>query len=341
MWAITNLTNFKADRAFTRDAEGAEIWVVAARATFEFDTQGRVARAQTQQDVCIAPVYFGEPGRSSLQYDQDLVRTKSGTDILVHAHAHAPGGKPAAYVDVGWAVGPVTKQLRVHGDRVWERRPTGLEPSEPVPFVSLPIRYERAWGGLSTQGERDPANPVGIGRTTSPGNPVPNCEFSSNPICSPQHDGAPAGFGPIAHDWQPRLALAGTFDDDWQKNRHPLPPENFHDDYLCCAPKDQRAGQFLSGGEDVVLKNLTPEGLVRFQLPRIPLAFVTHIDGGAVHHSRILHTVILEPEERQIILVWQMALRCHHTLETLENTIVYEKTRLTHVEQTHWPEVGP
>jgi hypothetical protein len=330
MWAIINQTGFKADRAFVRDNDGAEIWIVVVRATFSFNSAGLVTLADSQQDVCLSPMYFGEPGCSSLHYDTDLVRTKSGTDIIVHATAHAPGAKPVSYLDVGWTVGAVTKQLRVYGDRVWENRLSGLAPSDPTPFASLPIRYERAWGGpLPRSDVRDPFNPAGIGRDASPGKPVPNCTFLDNPIRSPHHEGLPAGFGPIAYHWQPRAKLAGTYDEAWKTTRQPLVPVDFQDAYLRCAPADQQVNGFLVGGEEVTLRNLTPEGLVRFRLPYVSLGFITHIDGETAHHRRALHTVIIEPEDRRLIMIWQTALPCHHTLYTLSRTVVFEKKRIS------------
>jgi hypothetical protein len=175
---------------------------------------------------------------------------------------------------------------------------------------------------------RDPFNPVGVGCDTAPGKPVPNCELPSSPIRSPRHEGPPAGFGPIPYHWRPRVTLAGTYDDAWKRERHPLVPKDFQDAYLRCAPVDQQVHGFLSGGEEVVLSNLTPEGLVRFRLPRVHLGFTTFIGGGIVHHNSTIHTVILDPEDRQLIMVWQTALPCHHTLYTLKETVVFEKKRV-------------
>ncbi len=329
MWAINNRTRFEAGRAFARDADGAEIWIVALRATFSFDREGRVSIAENQQRVCVAPIYFNAPTDSSLRYDMDIVRSKPGTDIIVHAHAHTPDGKPAPHVDVAWTVGPLSKALRVFGDRVWELRSSTLMPSEPTPFVKFPIRYEHAWGGWMPQGDvRDSMNPVGVGRVAAPGKPVPNCEHPDNPIRSSLYKGHPAGFGPIPYHWQPRVALAGTYDDTWKRTRQPLIPNDFQDAYLRCAPVDQQVNGFLTGGEDVVLRNLTPDGIVRFRLPRIGLGFTTRIGGENVHHAHAMHTVIIEPEDRQIILVWQTSLPCHHTLYTLEETTIFEKELL-------------
>ena len=331
MWAVNNQTRFKADRAFVRDVDGAEIWLVAVRATFQFNSAGEVTLADEQQDVVLAPKYFGEPGKSSLRYDMDLVRVKPGTDILLHASAHAPDGQPASSVDVSWQVGPLSKQLRVYGDRTWQRGPIGLAASRPEPFAVMPIRYERALGGLLSSredGPRDPANTVGVGRARVAGGPVPNCEFLKQSLFSSKATALAPGFGPIPCDWHPRVKFAGTYDDVWKKERQPLLPTDFQDDYYRCAPADQQVNGFLQGGEEVVLRNLTPEGLVSFQLPRVTLGFNTHIDSGVQRHRAQLYTVILEPDERRLMMVWQTALPCHHTLYTLKQTTVIEKERV-------------
>jgi hypothetical protein len=334
MWAITNQTKFKAERTFARDADGAEIWIVAVRATFSISLDGQVAVAEEQDDVCLAPKYFGEPGRSSLRYDTDLVRTKPGTDVMLHAHAHAPYGRPVQALDVSWTVGSLSKEIRVVGDRVWwnasfNPRSVDLVPSEPQPYLSCPISYERAWGGVLPGGDaRDPFNPAGIGTNAAPGQPVPNIEYPANPVRSSRYNGPPAGFGPIPCDWQPRVKFAGTYDEAWQKERQPLVPKDFQDSYYRCAPADQQVNGFLKGGEEVILRNLTPEGLLRFRLPQVSLGFNTRIVGGTTHHRAQLHTVIMEPEERRLIMVWQTALPCHHTLYTLKETVVFEKERM-------------
>jgi hypothetical protein len=290
---------------------------------------GEVTAAPDQQDVCLVPKHFGDMGHTSLQYDADLVRTKPGTDVILHARAYAPGGWAVPAVDVSWTVGRLSKKLRVLGDRVWELGWSDLLPSQPLPFVSLPIRYEQAWGGvLSGTDARDPFNPVGVGADAAPGSPVPNFEDPDNPIRSSRHTGPPAGFGPIPCHWQPRQKLAGTYDEAWQKERQPLVPKDFQEAYFRCAPADQQLDGFLQGGEQVVLRNLTPNGLLRFRLPRVALAFNTRIGGGTTHHRGRLHTVIIEPEDGRLIMVWQSALPCHQTLYTLTETIVSEKERV-------------
>jgi hypothetical protein len=61
MWALANQTKFKAERTFARDADGAEVWIVAVRATFSIQPDGQVLVAEEQQDVCQVPKFFGDP----------------------------------------------------------------------------------------------------------------------------------------------------------------------------------------------------------------------------------------------------------------------------------------
>ena len=331
MWAIANQTRFKAERTFVRGRDGAEIWVVVVRATFDFDRQGKVSLAAEQQDVRQVPVYSGTPGLSGLRYDLDTVRTKSGTDLTLNASAHAPQGRPVTQLDVSWQVGPVSKTLKVFGNRTWQKGLLGFSPGPPAGFTVMPIIYERALGGpLSEKPDapRDPANTAGVGRVALAGTPVPNVEYPDQPVRSPTSNARVAGFGAIPCEWQPRVKLAGTYDDAWKSHRQPLVPDDFDDRYFRCAPADQQADGFLKGGEDVVLRNLTPEGLTRFQLPRVSLGFRTRIAGGATNHGGQLHTVIIEPDERRLVMVWQSALPCHHTLYSLLDTTVFEKDRV-------------
>jgi hypothetical protein len=332
MWHLVNHTRFKAERAFARDLHGAEVWLVAVRGTFSLDKAGNLQSAEAQAEVCRAPEYMGEPGRSSLRYAPDLVRTKLRTDVLLHGCAYAPGRRPISHVEVFLKVGPVSKRLRVWGDRIWKPSLLGPKPGAPEPFTRLPITYERAYGGTvlgNAPGQilQEVRNPVGIGLVPAPGAPLPNVEYPEHPVGTKEWK-YPAGFGPIPPDWSPRRELAGTFDAAWEQRRMPLLPLDFQDTHFQCAPEDQQAPDFLRGGEEVLLEGLTQEGVWRFRLPRITLGFRTRINGGTVDHRAELHTVILEPDSRRVTLVWQTALPCHHTLYSLEQTTVYEKVQL-------------
>lgn len=335
MWAVENQTRFATERTFVRDRDGSEIWLVAVRATFDILPTGELRVSKVQDSVVLAPQYLGEPGHSSLRCDSDLPRTKPGTDVLLNGYAYAPGGKPVPHVLATLSVGSIKKTLAITGDRTWSRGVLGWKVNEPQPFTKMPITYERAFGGkfpddaTKRQLERANENPVGVGLNPNEGAIAPNIEYPASSLSSNPTDIRIAGFGAISCAWTPRRQLAGTYDEAWQKNRQPLVPLDFQDKYFFSAPSDQQVPGGLRGGESVELRNLTPNGLLHFQLPRHTFGFRTSIDGGSIHHRGSLHTVLIEPEYPRLIMVWHTSLPCHHTLYTLMRTVVFEKERLS------------
>ena len=74
----------------------------------------------------------------------------------------------------------------------------------------------------------------------------------------------PAGFGPIARHWEPRVRWAGTYDKRWQRTRKPLLPDDFDDRFHQCAPEDQQVDGGLIGGELVELLTSRRKAAWRF-----------------------------------------------------------------------------
>src|SRR5262245_24217168 len=144
MWQVDNRTPFATERGWVRDRNGAEIWLVALKCTFDIRPDGSLVVSEEQPPVLRVPEHHGEPGKSSIRYEADLILTKKTTDIIVVGHAHAPGGRPITEMEVGFRLGPVQKMLQVTGDRAWGV--TGR--SSPEPFVKMPLVYERAFGGV-------------------------------------------------------------------------------------------------------------------------------------------------------------------------------------------------
>jgi hypothetical protein len=329
MWQVNNRTPFAVDRDWVRDRHGAEVWVVVVKATFDIKSDGSVEPSEEQPPVVRSPEYHGDPKKSSLKYDTDIVLTKNRTDVVVNGHACAPRGTSATALDVSFRVGPIEKSLRVFGDRRWNT--VGI--SAPQPFTKMPILYERAFGGLDPKSERpdrdwDWRNPVGRGFAVDAASlddaMLPNIEWPHRLISSRTDRPEPAGYGAIASHWQPRVSFAGTYDDHWIQTRHPLLPEDLDDRFFQCVGSDQQAPGYLSGGESVQLTNLTPDGVLEFTLPKLYLGFDTHFHGGdhLIHDRRHLHTVVLEPDYPRLSLVWQSTLACHSKVHKLRHTIV-------------------
>lgn len=329
MWTVDNSTPFRVATAIVRDKDGAENLVVVVKGTFSILDSGSCQIAAEQVEPVRVAQYNGDPTASSLICDEDFVPTKPTTDILLLGHAYAPQGSQTREIDVGLRVGPIEKLLHVFGDRVWQSGVLRLSPSEPEPFDRLPLVYERAYGGprllqSAPAGKWERRNPVGVGfagaSNAKAGDLLPN-------IVDQGGSTAPAGFGPIARHWAPRIDFAGTYDDRWRKTRFPLLPADCDDRFHQSAPADQQPPSYLQGGEPVALVNLTPLGLLRFELPRVWLVFHTRIGSEVrVHHAK-LHTVLIEPDVLRVVMTWHTILRCHGRTHKIQRLHVRQRPR--------------
>jgi hypothetical protein len=332
MWMTDNETAYAAERNWVRDERGRHHWIVAVRATFVVDPRGKLALADEQPPPALDPEYVGDPAESSLRWDSDLLYVKPCTDVIAEAHAHAPHGRPVTSRHLRLRVGPVHKEIVVHGDRRYERGPVGLRTTPPHPFTCKPVVYEAAFGGTDTSSEDprehgiDARNPIGRGFSMNPrhlaGTMAPSIAYPNRNIAR----AGPAGFGPIAPSWQPRRALAGTYNEQWARQRRPLLPTDYDPLFASCAPEDQRPRRHLRGGEPVELVGMHAEGDIRFDLPKIRLAFTTHFGRRRRHHQGRLVTVLLRPEERQVSMVWQTSIVvAPQDGDYLDRTVVTEK----------------
>lgn len=333
MWSLDNRTPFAAGRSWIRDGVGAEVWVVAVKATYDILPDGTTVIAAEQSAVNVGPV--PHPGLDSLLYETDLGPAKSATDIVLNGHAYAQDNKPVTELPVGFRVGPITRTAKICGDRLWQPGMLFASPSKANPFVSMPMVYERAFGGDSPDLPRSSGNPAGRGVAPDAEGHIwlPNIESIEKPMRSPGDRPPVMGFGAIPTHWSGRRKYAGTYNDAWQEHRSPLLPTDLDPRHWQIAPPEQQVPTRLKGGEPVVLINLTrpgyaPDGKLAFKLPKISLAFETLFYDGAKETSRsVIHTVILEPDFPRVSIVHHIALPCHPKVNLLNRTRIMLKRR--------------
>jgi hypothetical protein len=251
-------------------------------------------------------VHMDDIGRS-LRYGTDLVPFKLRGEVTVAALCRPPTPQ-TRNCDVTIALGPIQKTLRVSGDRAFP------DPVKTEPFETLPIRWERTFGGLSfTQ------NPLGRGMEPwpTPSGPVhylPNVEYPDERMNKPGDRVRPASLAPILPHWSPRLEQQGTRDQRWAAFRAPLPPVDFDPQAHQAAPADQqlRDGEFFRGDEPLTLTNLHPKiSVFRGGLPgrrlrvfverRVPYGEPAPFEEVAMK----LDTVHVDTEAETVTLVWR------------------------------------
>ena len=314
---VDNRTPFAFEALFLADEELRPLLVPLVKATFTIGEDGRCRRADEQ----LAPSLEGEcwgkdPETSSYRYEPEVAFVKPSTDVVLIGHAHAPDSQTTE-MRGGLRGGALSKQLLVTGDRVWFRTAGIVSATRPLPFQKVPLVYERAFGGWD-RGHPDPAkhsceprNHVGTGYRASGGFQeglhLPNIEDPRAPIGSFGDRPPPAGFGFVSPHWKPRALLAGTYDEAWQTSRAPVLPRDFDRRHLNAASAGLVADGYLRGDETVAGLGVTPDGRLHFALPGVPPPAVEiALVGGAPRPVALnLDTVIIEPDERRVILLWR------------------------------------
>lgn len=323
---VDNPTDLVAHPQVIADKEGERL-VVMVKATFLREADGTIELApkRWQRKLRFADVPWGEPEKSSILYPADICVRKPGTDVIIVAKAHAPGGKPVPTFDAGVRVGPLQKIVRIFGLRVWAAEGTGLSPPRPVAEVEM--RYDNAWGGIDDSDPDDileePRNPVGTGVTQDHGalthKPAPSIEDPAEPILTSRTRPPPAGLGAIGRHWEPRRRHLGTYDPKWLEDRAPLPPKDQDDRMNLCATPDLVATPPLKGGEEAALHNLMPGGgTMSFLLPKLCVSVEFRVKGRPHEVIRpYLDTILIDtlanPREQDkpltIEYVWRASVK--------------------------------
>ncbi|ATB41507.1 hypothetical protein CYFUS_006973 [Cystobacter fuscus] len=312
--AINNQTPFAVEPLALADEELRPLVVVVVKATYLLEKDG-LKLADTPVPVSLTGETWGEPGQSSYRYEPETAFTKLATDVVLNGHAYAPA-RNTTELEVEVRVGPLRKVVRVVGDRVWVRSLGQVSMTRPLSFEKLPLVYERAFGGRDRTAtapanpQFEPHNPVGAGFRASPrhyeeGLRLPNLEDPARPLIQFGQRVPPVGFGFISPDWQPRAALAGTYDKAWESGRKPLLPRDFDRRYFNAASPGLVAPGYLQGNEPVLLVNASPKERLTFQLPGVRPRVCAALEGGPIEPVMSLDTVILEPDARRVLLLWR------------------------------------
>jgi hypothetical protein len=331
-----NRTPFAAEPFLLADEDGARLLTLVVKGTYTLPLRGGLELAPEQVPVHKVPVHHGEPGISSLRHEHEAAFAKVVADVVLLGHARPERGR-ATELDVGLRVGPLRKQVRVFGDRFW-RHGLGAGPSmgAPASFESMPLVYERAFGGWDRSAPDpahhacDPRNPVGLGflvptveeapASAAGGDDVrlPNLENPAELIRDAQDRPAPTGFGYLSPDWSPRRQLAGTFDEAWRASRFPRLPSDFNRRHLNAAPADQQLSA-LRGGEPCEVVNASHRGPLRFELPRLALEATLRLRGGEPRAEPMpLDTLVIDADAHRVHLVFRKSFGIHRRLYDLE-----------------------
>jgi len=346
---IRNATSLETGFTLGPGPKGQPCVSVVVKGTFAIprETGATAALAEEQLPLWEEDVHFDGDASASVQFEADTVPYKPAADIVLVGHAYAPGGRPTTPVDVLLRVGSHKHILRVVGDRQWSFPSRMLmKPliSEPQPFTTMPLRYERAFGGIDRVGAGYcEANPLGQGFIASKARDavherrLPNIEDPRQPITAWNDRPRPVGFGFYGKTWVPRRALRGTEAGLADPDAVLGLPSDFVPEFFNGAHPDLQVPGYLQGSEEVELFNLTPDGPRAFHLPGLApeVRLTLRQDGaGAAEETEphvlpgALDTLVLLPDEDRGYVVWRFWHPLPQRYEDVED-VAYVTVRLS------------
>ncbi len=325
---------------------GEPVLSVLLKRTYAVVPGGVCARAAADRKLVPGDVHYGDPMNSSVRFESDFVPYKLATDVVLNGTVHAPGGAPAGMLTASLVVGRVRKDLLVVGDRVARYREGGAPAfTEPEPFTTMELRYERAYGGIDIYS--DPKVPCAYGRNhlgrgfavanvprAVEGLALPNFEDPADPLTPDrltighfvhwERQPMPQGYGWFSKYWRPRALLAGVMPADRAAERE------LRAAYRTLVPASQLAMYdqtglpdmdfrffngaspglalpYLAGDEVVGARHLTPDGTVWFRLPGDRPRVALDLGAGPQEAPAVLHTVMIRLDDREVDLVWRAA----------------------------------
>jgi hypothetical protein len=333
MFSLINNTPFPAKATVLMDQHGDNLAVVAVKATFAFPSRNKpVEPADEQLQPLFMEEYFDRPENSGIRYPADLVIGKVNTDVGLAGTVYSPNHEPVEKTKASVQVDTLRKDVLVYGDRYWIKSlfSPGYTKTRPEFFERMPIQCDRLFGGKDENRNGTPfvyePNPHGTGflmdKKHAGAVKLPNFEDPKQPIRSWRTKPRPAHFG-FANPAAPhRRAHAGTYDDAWRKTRFPLYPQDMNLRFFNCAQPELIADGFLKGGETVTLKNLSPDGRIRFRLPVVTLRLEFDTGRQKVRQKAALYTLMIEPDLRRFYMAWGASMSCGNTYTDLRNVTV-------------------
>ncbi|MBK8254731.1 MAG: DUF2169 domain-containing protein [Polyangiaceae bacterium] len=324
MLEVKNLT---LGDAFSFEKEGAlgELFsVVVVKYSYDIK-EGELRLSNNPPGITLADRYFGEPEKSSLEIEGDLVLQKPGTDLWLTGKAKAPSNKP----ERGWTaeiqVGPIGAVYALCGPRYWEfQDPKGWTLTQPEEVTSVELRYENAFGGLrqtaAAELEAWPSNPVGKGYLNVGGlnrkerYGAPSILFADDVYTKPEHLPRTAPLGPINRWWKERYKFAGTYDKAWEdtwKGKRPFPclPADFNTRFCNAAHPTFVATPHLKGGEPMVLSGFGSDLNLKTHVPTVAHEALIRDGSRAGELSPfLLDTVHVDLTNSQVHFVWRLTL---------------------------------
>lgn len=331
MFDLENFTCFPAQQFQSLDQYDRAFNVVVAKVSYDLSIDPKsgiseILFAENQSPIIFSDQYYDDSYENSTRLESDLVLYKPKLDLVVNAIAYAPDTRPSKQFVATVKIGDYHKSIAVTGPRNWIREAFGWSLSEASPITSLPIRYEYAYGGKTSE-EADSAtslfNPVGRGfysseelsRTSVRTLQAHQIYNPQKPILTPFEAHSPEGFGFFSRYFSDRIRFTGTSDKEWIQKRAPLLPKDFSMQYWNGAhPELQLPHLKHNHVYDITLTGMVPSFVAPAQKISFPLpvetifALIYTTENIAITRDLILDTIIIDVEHKRVNCSYRIAL---------------------------------
>lgn len=133
-------------------------------------------------------------------------------------------------------------------------------------------------------------------------------------------DGWP--FGPLERAEEPRRRYAGTYDEEWIRERMPLLPLDFDPRHHFCVPAAQQLEGYALGDESLVLANFHARPRLDARLPGLAVVVASDLLGEYFARLSDLDTVVIWSDLPRVQLVWRLAIRTRQKFEEIGDVFV-------------------
>lgn len=294
---LRNKTDLQAGWLNTSLDDLYQLGAAIGRACYRLNGSDLVPAADVEWPVDGAggPSSFGE-------MPPDSPFMPGGFDVMVVGECVQPGGEAGESAAVELRIGRgFHRRIDVFGDRVWVEVGTGLVPSRPAPFVSMPLTWDRAFGGTAKveTGEFPwPENPEGRGffgtAEAALGGALPNLEDPSDRVRGWDQRVTPWCWGPYPSDGSLRSTSSVDVDPEDPIGITRLKPTLFNQAHPNMVIP---ASDTPSPGDLVEVHNMSSSGVVRFALPAAAYHLHTQLEDRNYLFPMVMDQLLMNPTE--------------------------------------------
>ncbi len=245
----------------------------------------------------------------------DVPFLSGGIDVFAIGSLWQPGAQPGTELTAEIRIGDrFARRIAVFGDRRWVRNNDSLVASIPEPFVSMPLSYDKAFGGKAETEQGPcawPPNPLGTGFYLTPEQaeqqPLPNLEDPEHPIVSVEDRPEPVATAPYPAEGSLRVMNALEVDlesaNPGMKRVKPLVFNQANPRMILEPAATPRPGELIE------VTHASEHGSLRFAMPELEYHVHVHLEHRNYFFPLHLDQIALLLKDQRVMLGYRVVFK--------------------------------